>query len=157
MALANYRSTTQYEWSREQARGGKFETAKRRLAKKLRGKLPSGWCYKIIAPYSPDKVKWEIKMDYQNAPWITMRWRPCLFGKDSPQHYWLSMIVQNVNGDASFEPMTKANMVMQDLPIILQVVQDIFDGMNPDPLMELRAAAKKATVSFSPGKEGVEA
>jgi len=147
---------TPYEWTPEQARNGKFETAKRRVAKKLKGRLPKGWSYKIIAPYNHGKVRWEIKMDYGPHPWITIRWRPCMAEKDSVLHYWMQVNESN-QGFSEFDPLSGANAVMRDLPIILDVVQDIFDGLNPDPLMQLHAMAKKATASFSPSPVEVEA
>lgn len=156
MSLANYRTMTPYEWTPEQARNGKFETAKRRVAKKLKGRLPKGWSYKIIAPYNHGKVRWEIKMDYGPHPWITIRWRPCMAEKDSVLHYWMEVNESN-QGCPEFDPLSGANAVMRDLPIILDVVQDIFDGLNPDPLMQLHAMAKKATASFSPSPVEVEA
>jgi hypothetical protein len=156
MSLANYRTMTQYEWTPEQARNGKFDTAKRRVAKKLKGRLPRGWSYKIIAPYNHGKVRWEIKMDYGPHPWITIRWRPCMAEKDSVLHYWMEVNDSN-QGCPEFDPLSAANAVMRDLPIILDMVQEIFDGLNPDPLMELHAMAKKATASFSPSSEEVEA
>ena len=156
MSLVNYRTMTPYEWTPEQARNGKFETAKRRVAKKLKGRLPKGWSYKIIAPYNHGKVRWEIKMDYGPHPWITIRWRPCMAEKDSVLHYWVQMSESN-QGCSEFDPLSGANAVIRDLPIILDVVQDIFDGLNPDPLMQLHAMAKKATASFSPSPVEVEA
>lgn len=156
MSLVNYRTMTPYEWTPEQARNGKFETAKRRVAKKLKGRLPKGWSYKIIAPYNHGKVRWEIKMDYGPHPWITIRWRPCMAEKDSVLHYWMQVNESN-QGCSEFDPLSGANAVMRDLPIILDVVQDIFDGLNPDPLMQLHAMAKKATASFSPSPVEVEA
>lgn len=156
MSLVNYRTMTPYEWTPEQARNGKFETAKRKVAKKLKGRLPKGWSYKIIAPYNHGKVRWEIKMDYGPHPWITIRWRPCMAEKDSVLHYWMEVNESN-QGCPEFDPLSGANAVMRDLPIILDVVQDIFDGLNPDPLMQLHAMAKKATASFSPSPVEVEA
>ena len=32
---------------------------------------------------------------------------------------------------------------MSDIPKILELVKDIFDGLNPDPIMQLHARAKR--------------
>lgn len=156
MSKVNYRTMTPYEWTPEQARNGKFETAKRKVAKKLKGRLPKGWSYKIIVPRARRGWWWGIKMDYGPHPWITIRWYPCMAKKDSVLHYWMEVNDSN-QGCPEFDPLSGANAVMRDLPIILDVVQDIFDGLNPDPLMQLHAMAKKATASFSPSSVQVEA
>jgi hypothetical protein len=50
----------------------------------------------------------------------------------------------------SFQEWTK------DIDKVKSVVQQIFDGLIPDPLMQLHARAKKAAKQFSPTDPEVE-
>ena len=143
MTLSNYRTDTQYEWTPEQARNGKFEYAKRRVAKSVKGKLPRGWNYKILAPYWSATTKWEIKMDYAGAPWVTLRWRPCIANQDTVNHYVVQIVTRN-DGVANRDMSVDITKVLSDVPQILDVVQQIFNGLNPDPIMQLHGIAKRA-------------
>ena len=145
---------SQYEWTPEQSRNGAFENAKRKIAKYVKGQLPYGWSYKVIAPYRPNGTQWEIKMDYGVSPWITLRWRPCTPFKvmQNPNYYSVEIHASS-DGTKGYNCVEHLSKPMSDIPKILELVQDIFDGLNPDPIMQLHARAKRDIKATLPPKK----
>lgn len=146
---------SQYEWTPEQSCNGAFENAKRKIAKYVKGQLPYGWSYKVIAPYRPNGTLWEIKMDYGVSPWITLRWRPCTpFKEMQNPNYYRVEIHASSDGIKGYNCAEHLSKPMSDIPKILELVQDIFDGLNPDPIMQLHARAKRdIKATLPPQKE----
>ena len=146
---------SQYEWTPEQSRNGAFENAKRKIAKYVKGQLPYGWSYKVIAPYRPNGTLWEIKMDYGVHPFITLRWRPCIpFKEMQNPNYYRVEIHASSDGIKGYDCVEHLSKPMSDIPKILELVKDIFDGLNPDPIMQLHARAKRdIKATLSPKKE----
>jgi len=136
--------TTQYEWTGEQRDFTRFNAAKRKIAKEVNAILPPAFKYKIIAPYNPHFISWEIKMDYTSghSVWGTLRWRPCMTGWDNVDSFYMEICTGVKSPDFQFAP--RAGEMDKHLPAVKKCVQMIFDALNPDPMMQLRAAAKRA-------------
>ncbi len=157
------RQTTAYYWTAEQGKNGRFEYAKRKTARAVKGQLPPGWSYKIMAPYIGGGAHWSIKVDYFNPvgsgtrQWVTLRWFPCDEDWDTVSMFTVHAVIRpdrhtkEMSVNQSFQEWTS------DIEKVKGVVQQIFDGLIPDPLMQLHARAKKAVKQFSPTDPEVEA
>ena len=142
--------TTQYEWTGEQRDFTRFNAAKRKIAKEVNAILPPDFKYKIIAPYNPHSIRWEIKMDYTGRPggvfatgvWGILRWRPCMTGWDNVDSFYMEICTGARSPDFQFAP--SVGEIDKHLPAVKKCVQMIFDALHPDPMMQLHAAAKRA-------------
>jgi hypothetical protein len=67
----------------------------------------------------------------------------------NPNHYRVEIHASS-DGTKGYNCVEHLSKPMSDIPKILELVKDIFDGLNPDPIMQLHARAKRDSKATLP-------